>query len=154
MTKEEIYTALQNGETVVFNDGIGGAKAIIKDDKLAVRFANTNVMYLYGAHGEPRFNLKKFSIVSTKPMETRRYKTVVILVNADVVAGAREILQDIEGTKFSSEKSLRWCLEAEGIEECGVYEMSEFMTDWNDTDDDIQPLTIADSFMGYALIKL
>lgn len=82
-------------------------------------------------------------------------KTVVILVYAGL---DRTHLEKVEDTEFDTVEDLLDALSGFGRglycdNSIQVWELSDFMDEWNNTDDDYQGLDVKVSFFGYAKVK-
>lgn len=83
-------------------------------------------------------------------------QTFVVLINPEKTNDSRAFLEKNEGRVFKgkTETQIRDILNEElGDDACAVYPISEFMTDFNDTDDSSTEIDVQSYFMGYVYSK-
>lgn len=84
-------------------------------------------------------------------------KIYIVIASADSLIFDRPYLESIEGQTYASIDnfySQAENIDANARESLTLMELSEFTTDWNDTDDDGTYLSIEDTFISYIYIKL
>ena len=89
-------------------------------------------------------------LADTKP------ETYVVLINPKNTSDARAFLENNEGRVFEGKNSseIRDILNEElGDDACAVYNINEFMEEFNDTDDDCTCIDTEANFMGYVYSK-
>ena len=89
-------------------------------------------------------------LADTKP------ETYVVLINPENTTDARDFLEKNEGRVFEGKNAseIHDILNEElGDDACAVYNINEFMEEFNDTDDDCTCIDIEENFMGYVYSK-
>jgi len=88
--------------------------------------------------------------------ESKEPNCYVVLIDAGKTTDAREFLNSVEGRVMNctNAQEIRDVLNKEiGDNVCNVYAISEFMEEFNDTDDDHTFVAVKENFMGYVYTK-